>query len=326
MSNSVTRINTSGRSITMSSLRDDFVITSNKDINMTSTVNNINIDSKKCVNITSTDKSINLHSVSGRVNLNANEMVSVESVHGPVSIKSDRDETNIESYEDMNIVSKQGNITVDASNGTLNINALNNVNISTNQGEVYVSGDFRASTISQGLPSGECGLLVPIGTVVPYCGGSSPAGWLLCDGSQYDRIAYNNLFDVIGYTFGGSDDNFNVPDFRGRLPLGSSNGLESFANKNVGDIGGSETHTLTVDEMPSHAHGVTDPGHTHAYLGVTGVANPAVSLTTMTVADDGDSVRTTGSSVTGISINNTGGGFAHSIMQPYLTLNFIIKY
>ena len=91
---------------------------------------------------------------------------------------------------------------------------------------------------------------------------------------------------------------------------------------------GAETHTLTVGEIPSHSHGVTDPGHTHSYVNNTNNAEPAVSATTTTVADDTDLNATTGSSPTGITIQNTGGGGAHNNMQPTIFISniFIFSY
>ena len=42
-------------------------------------------------------------------------------------------------------------------------------------------------------------------------------GWLLCDGASYSTTDYPDLFAVIGYTFGGSENNFNVPNYKGKF-------------------------------------------------------------------------------------------------------------
>ncbi|NIV28780.1 MAG: hypothetical protein GWN58_04475, partial [Anaerolineae bacterium] len=47
-----------------------------------------------------------------------------------------------------------------------------------------------------------------------------PSGWVLCDGTSYSTASQPDLFAVVGYTYGGSGANFNVPDLRGRMPLG----------------------------------------------------------------------------------------------------------
>ena len=69
--------------------------------------------------------------------------------------------------------------------------------------------------------------------------------------------------------------------------------------------------------MPSHNHGVTDPGHTHSYSNTPNDQNVS-ALIGEQAADQADASQTTGSSTTGITIQNTGGGGAHNNMQPTL--------
>lgn len=77
--------------------------------------------------------------------------------------------------------------------------------------------------------------LVPIGSILPYGGSSAPTGWVLCDGATYATATYPYLYGVIGYTFGGSGANFNVPDLRDRVPGGKSgtNALASTAGNDA---------------------------------------------------------------------------------------------
>lgn len=149
--------------------------------------------------------------------------------------------------------------------------------------------------------------------------------WLLCDGRSLLRSEYPLLFNVIGTSFGSDDaDHFTLPDFRGRIPgiIGAGSGLTT---RTIGTSTGTETVTLTTNQIPSHSHTITDPGHTHTYLGVN----------SQNAASGGDNVaensprptETTSSSTTGISINNTGGGQAHENMQPTLFCgNIFILY
>lgn len=86
----------------------------------------------------------------------------------------------------------------------------------------------------------------------------SPPGWTSCNGSEVGRLSNPNLFSLIGTTYGAGDGSttFNVPDMRAHTVRGTSS--------NVGDTGGSDTHELTLAEMPVHGHTTTEDGeHDH---------------------------------------------------------------
>jgi microcystin-dependent protein len=141
-------------------------------------------------------------------------------------------------------------------------------------------------------------------------------GWLKCDGRAVSREFYSTLFDIIGTNFGVGDgsNTFNLPDTRGRVlgSIGTGTGLSS---RTLGQNVGSETHTLTTGEMPSHSHGVTDPGHTHTgdtfRTGTQGVIDGL-----STAADETTGSGSVDTATTGITIQNAGGGGAHNNMQP----------
>jgi microcystin-dependent protein len=85
------------------------------------------------------------------------------------------------------------------------------------------------------------------------------AGWLLCDGAAVSRTTYSALFQAIGTAYGAGDgaNTFNLPDYRGRVPVG------------VGphaDVNGRGLHegALPANRRPKHKHTVNDPTHTHA--------------------------------------------------------------
>lgn len=156
-------------------------------------------------------------------------------------------------------------------------------------------------------PSGTSGTVLPSGLLMMTAApGGAPAGWLLCDGTAVSRTTYSSLFSIIGTTYGVGDNSttFNLPDLRGRVPIGSGQG-SGLTNRTLGGTGGSETHTLTVDEIPAH---------THTYERNIGTASPTGSGG-VTCRDLLDYPET----------SSTGGGQPHNNMQPYLVVNYIIK-
>jgi microcystin-dependent protein len=179
-------------------------------------------------------------------------------------------------------------------------------------------------------------------------------GWLKCDGRAMDKTADNLLFQVIGYTFGGSGNTFNLPNPAGRV-MGTIGTVTDDASRSrtytAGQSVGELDHKLTVPEMPAHnhnkataspganttadgttsveanhTHGITDPGHTHSY---TAPANQNISAQ---ISTTGYSVSTqagtTGDSTTGITVNpagahshtisSNGGDQYHNNIQPTL--------
>lgn len=183
--------------------------------------------------------------------------------------------------------------------------------------------------------SGAGSLSVPLGTILPYAGsaGSVPSGWLLCDGTSYDVNAYPELFALIGTDYGSEPNRFKVPNLNGRTPVGYDINQSEF--NALGKADGAKTHTLTTNEMPSHTHNAsssTDGNHNHNY-GTRGfLTDIAAAGKERNPGADGSgdndnlqSTRFAGSHSHTITVNNTGGGAAHNNLQPYLTINFIIK-
>ncbi len=192
-------------------------------------------------------------------------------------------------------------------------------------------------------------LLLPPGVVLPYATSSAPNGYLLCDGSAYSRATYAVLFAIIATTYGSGDGTttFNIPDMRGRLPIGTSG---SFALASTGGSANktltntelpSHTHTGTADSAGAHTHGVSDPGHSHNELNGYDDHNNSNQPGQAASGDGTDNIVTgyaTTTDTTGISVLSggahthtfttaaTGTGSAFSLLNPYLSLSYIIKY
>ena len=106
--------------------------------------------------------------------------------------------------------------------------------------------------------------LVPIGTIVMFGGATAPTNWLFCQGQQIDTTVYAKLFAVIGNTFGGvgSAGNFLLPNLGARFPIGpgiNDQGVGTSLGEHTGSFG----TPITVANLPSHAHPITDVAHTH---------------------------------------------------------------
>jgi microcystin-dependent protein len=182
--------------------------------------------------------------------------------------------------------------------------------------------NVNSSGVLQGAGGG-----VPTGMLQMWSTASAPTGYLLCDGSAVSRSTYSALFAVISTTFGTGDGSttFNLPDYRGRSPLGVSG---SYA---LASTGGSADAVVV-----SHSHTITDPSHNHGLnsnimIGSQGSSglNTGVGAggAYTKVGQLGDTGNTggTGYAGTGISINTTGSSGTGANLQPYLAINFIIK-
>lgn len=95
---------------------------------------------------------------------------------------------------------------------------------------------------------------VPIGTIIDYGGQNPPSGYLSCDGSSVLISNYPELFNAIGYTWGGVGSSFNLPDLKRRTTVGSGGSETTTLSSYVGAIGGSENTILQKENIPSHAH------------------------------------------------------------------------
>jgi microcystin-dependent protein len=170
----------------------------------------------------------------------------------------------------------------------------------------------------------------------PYLGeieifgfGFAPKGWAICAGQTLSINQNQALFSLLGTTYGGNGTTtFNLPDLRGRLPVGQGNG-NGLTPRSIGQTGGETNHTLQVTETPSHNHGlaaaanvsgsVDTPNSTEVLAQTTGKASNGTPLTVNLYAADSNPSQALASASIGVT-----GGQPHSNVMPFLALNFCI--
>ena len=187
----------------------------------------------------------------------------------------------------------------------------------------------------------------------------APVGWAKCDGQLLSISQNTALFALLGTTYGGNGQTtFALPDFRGRTMVHQGQG-PGLSDRVQGEQGGTESHTLTITEMPAHSHGGGLHSHSIPSLGVSigassGAATQATAagnvLATAALAPGGNGNGNNNSKVTTIynagpadvtlgagsatvagATGNAsggslveGGGQPHPTMPPFLAANCII--
>ena len=214
---------------------------------------------------------------------------------------------------------------------------------------------FRSSTsglLKQSRDTFIADLGLPIGAILPYAGASAPYGFLLCDGGEVERGKFSDLYDIISTTYNGTDplvgiSTFRIPDLRGRFALGRDNmdngitvpnstggyveggggvvgRVSGTEPQNVGQASGASTQTLLVRNLPDHEHDM---------VGSAGGQYAAVKLDTALPTDFGAFLDAGPTAAGKFNYLPNSGGIkttsplsdAFSLMNPFLTINYIIR-
>ena len=150
-----------------------------------------------------------------------------------------------------------------------------------------------------------------IGEIQLFPFGFAPRGWAQCNGQLLPINQYQALFALLGTTYGGNGQTtFALPDLRGRVPAGVGGGFVQ------GERAGEEVHTLTLNEMPSHAH------QAFASSAPASSPNPSGAAWANMGADAYDA--SANAPMARNAVAPAGGGQPHENRSPYLTLNFCI--
>lgn len=161
--------------------------------------------------------------------------------------------------------------------------------------------------------SGAGGESLPVGSIIAFAGSNAPEGYLMCDGSNISRTANNDLFNVIGTTYGQGDGSttFGIPNIKGRVLVGLDSTQTEFDT--LGETGGSK-----YLQEHKHTYGGSSGGE---YIGAVSTGWTA-SVTGGTGKISNDTATYTGGVRTGtggVSVGNSGN------LPPYIVVNYIIK-
>lgn len=196
---------------------------------------------------------------------------------------------------------------------------------------------------------------MPLGAVVDFAGVTAPNTWMLCFGQAIEVSAYTefvaacyvgnalNATAGFGYrTTSQTDPSANrstsgqyivLPDLRGRVGAGKDDmggsdaarlSFNGSSRLQIGGYMGADSHSLTVNQLAAHNHSINDPGHVHSFAGGVPIAVAGTALN-LTGAPNSAAAFGTNPSTTGITIQNSGLGEAHTNTQPTLIMNKIIK-
>jgi microcystin-dependent protein len=185
-----------------------------------------------------------------------------------------------------------------------------------------------------------------IGEIRGFAGSFAPQNWAFCEGQSMTVNQYQALYAILGNIYGGNQTAFNLPDLRGRIPVGAGQ-APGLSNYQQGIYSGAESIGLTINNLPIHNHLAT------AALTLSGTAAGNVSMKCCT--ESGDQASAVGNSpasinegyvapsdatgsmapfaaslpVTGtvggtVTVGNSGGSIPFSIVQPVLTIRWII--
>jgi microcystin-dependent protein len=154
-----------------------------------------------------------------------------------------------------------------------------------------------------------------IGEIRMFGGNFAPAGWSFCDGSLMAISQNDALFNLIGTTYGGDGQlTFGLPDLRGRVPIHQGAGFV------IGQSSGTETVTLTANQLPPHSHGAVASGSGDQVSPKDGFwSSDPGGNTAAYIAANTDTMATNAIG------RNDPSAQPHDNLQPFLAVSYIIS-
>ena len=172
-----------------------------------------------------------------------------------------------------------------------------------------------------GAPTAAAAQDCMIGEMRLFAGNFAPRNWAKAQGQLLSISHHSALFSILGTTYGGDGrSTFALPDLRSRVPIGEGTG-PGLTRRRLGEKGGEENHTLTIDEMPVHDHDMNVRG--------TQTPNSQRSKTpeNNSLTFGGQKIYTdqpADAQMAPGTIGPEGGDQPHNNMQPFIGMNYII--
>jgi microcystin-dependent protein len=163
-----------------------------------------------------------------------------------------------------------------------------------------------------------------------FAGTFAPRTWLFCNGQTMSIASNTAMFSLLGTTYGGNGQTtFGIPDFRGRVAVGTGTG-PGLPNIQLGQVAGTPTVTLLTTNMPAHNHAITGTVTMQANNDATGLTDDATGArtglpTTPNIySTASDALVPMAPAVVNLAVAVNGSSQPFSIMPPYLGMNYII--
>jgi microcystin-dependent protein len=160
------------------------------------------------------------------------------------------------------------------------------------------------------------------GQITFFTGSSPPTGWLWCDGASYDTTTYYSLFGFLGYSYGGSGSNFNVPNCFGRVPYGADN-TQVLTTTYSTTVSSGGNKNISVNQLASHNHSISI---SPTFAGLYPPASNNGANAGFPLPSGPDSWKNfTGQSTSTMVVSMANSGSGDDWLPPFTTLKYIIK-
>jgi microcystin-dependent protein len=159
-----------------------------------------------------------------------------------------------------------------------------------------------------------------VGEIRMFAGNFAPRGWAFCDGQLLAVSQNDALFSLFGTIYGGDGrTTFGLPDLRGRIPIHAGHG-PGLSERRLGAKSGEESVTLTLNQTPSHSHGMSANSTQGDSATPTGAFAPDAAGSNIYITSLNPPVVNLNSSM----LSHIGGSRSHTNLMPYLCIHFIV--